>query len=60
MKSLTKLDMVQVAGVAGSILTVAATLLSTYASEKKLDQTINEKFAAEVAKQLGNINSIEG
>ena len=53
------LDLVQVAGLAGSVLTIAATLLTNYAGEKKLDKTIEEKVAEALAKQLGNMNSNE-
>ena len=37
--------MVQVASLAGSVLTVAATLLTGYANDKKLDSKIEEKVA---------------
>ena len=46
------MDLVQVAGLAGSVLTIAATLLTNYAGEKKLDKTIEEKVAEALAKQL--------
>ena len=42
------LDLVQVAGLAGSVLTIAATLLTNYAGEKKLDKTIEEKVERKV------------
>lgn len=53
------LDLVQVASLAGSVLTIAATLVTNYAGEKKLDKTIEEKVAEALAKQLGNIKSNE-
>ena len=53
MKNL-KLDLVQVASLAGSVLTIGATLLTGYANEKKLDKTIDEKVAKAIAEQLGN------
>lgn len=59
MKTLKNLDMVQVASLAGSVLTVAATLLTGYANEKKLDSKIEEKVAEALAKQLTG-NNIEG
>ena len=52
-------DLVQVAGLAGSILTITATLLTNYAGEMKLDKTIEEKVAEALAKQLSNMNSNE-
>ena len=45
--------MVQVASLAGSVLTVAATLLTGYANDKKLDSKIEEK----VAEALANIDA---
>jgi hypothetical protein len=59
MKTLKNLDMVQVASLAGSVLTVAATLLTGYANDKKLDSKIEEKVAEALAKQLAE-NKIEG
>ena len=53
------LDLVQVAGLAGSVLTIAATLLTNYAGEKNLDKTIEEKVAEALAKQLSDMNSNE-
>ena len=50
------LDLVQVASLAGSVLTIAATLVTNYAGEKKLDKTIEEKVAEAPAKQLSNMN----
>ena len=59
MKTLKNLDMVQVASLAGSVLTVAATLLTGYANDKKLDSKIEEKVAEALVKQLAE-NKIEG
>ena len=58
MKNL-KIDLVQVASLAGSVLTLGATLLTGYANEKKLDKTIDEKVAKAIAEQLANINKEE-
>ena len=61
MKTLKNLDMVQVASLAGSVLTVAATLLTGYANDKKLDSKIEEKVAEEkpVAKKTDAISVIQ-
>ena len=59
MKTLKNLDIVPVASIAGSVLTVAATLLTGYANDKKLDSKIEEKVAEALAKQLAE-NKIEG
>lgn len=59
MKTLKDIDMVQVASLAGSVLTIAATLLTGYANDKKLDSKIEEKVAEALAKQLTD-NKIEG
>lgn len=48
------LDVVQIANLAGTVLTVAATLITSFANDKKLDKTIEEKVAEALAKQLGN------
>ena len=53
------MDLTQIAGLAGSLLTIAATLLTNYAGEKKLDKTIEEKVAEALAKQLSDMNSNE-
>lgn len=53
------LDVVQIANLAGTILTVAATLITGFANDKKLDKTIEEKVAEALAKQLGNGSSNE-
>ena len=53
------MDLTQIAGLAGSILTIAATLLTGYANEQKMDKIIDEKVAEALAKQLGNMNSYE-
>lgn len=53
------IDLVQVAGLAGSVLTIAATLLTGYANEQKLDKTIDKKVAEALAKQLENNPSQE-
>lgn len=51
------LDVVQIANLAGTVLTVAATLITSFANDKKLDKTIEEKVAEALAKQLGNGSS---
>ena len=48
------IDLVQVAGLAGSVLTIAATLLTGYANEQKLDKKIEDKVSEILAKQLNN------
>ena len=53
------LDVVQIANLAGTVLTVAATLITNFANDKKLDKTIEEKVAEALAKQLGNGSSNE-
>lgn len=53
------LDVVQIANLAGTVLTVAATLITSFANDKKLDKTIDEKVAEALAKQLGNMKSNE-
>ena len=53
------LDVVQIANLAGTVLTVAATLITSFANDKKLDKTIEEKVAEALAKQLSNMNSNE-
>ena len=59
MKTFKNIDVVQLAGLAGSVLAIAATMLSGYANEKKLDAKINEKVAEAIAKQFGNTTSNE-
>ena len=59
MKTLKNIDMVQLATIAGSVLTIAGTMLSGYASGKKLDATIDEKVAEAIAKHLANSTSNE-
>ena len=49
------MDLTQIAGLAGSLLTIAATLLTGYANEQKMDKVIDEKVAEALAKQLGNM-----
>lgn len=53
------IDLVQVAGIAGSLLTVAASLLTSYANDKKMDETIEKKVSEILAKQLNNNSSGE-
>lgn len=43
MKILEKVDAIKIIGIAGTVLGMAATLLSGYASEKNMEKTINEK-----------------
>lgn len=50
------IDWVTLAGVAGSMLTVAASLLTSYSNDKKMDATIEKKVAEELAKQLASKN----
>ena len=53
------MDLTQITGLAGSLLTIAATLLTGYANEQKMDKVIDEKVAEALAKQLGNMKSNE-
>ena len=53
------IDFVQVASIAGSLLTVAATLLTSYANDKKMDETIEKKVSEILTKQLNNNSSGE-
>ena len=53
------IDFVQVASIAGSLLTVAASLLTSYANDKKMDETIEKKVSEILAKQLNNNSSGE-
>ena len=48
------IDIVKIASLAGSLLTVAATLLTGFANDRKLDDTVNKKVAEALAKQLEN------
>ena len=59
MKTFKNVDAIQLATLAGSVLTLAGTLLSGYASGKKLDATIDEKVAEAIAKHLANSTSNE-
>ena len=59
MKTFKNVDVIQLAGLAGSVLTIAATMLTGFANEKKLDAKIDEKVAEAIAKQLGNTHSNE-
>lgn len=47
MKEVTrmKIDWLKVAGIGGSVLGIAATIISEYASDKKLDNKVAEKVA---------------
>ena len=53
------LDVVQIANLAGTVLTVVASLITSFANDKKLDNTIEEKVAEALSKQLGNSKSNE-
>lgn len=46
------IDWIQIASIAGSMMTVAATLLNNYANDKKMDAVINEKVAEALSKHL--------
>lgn len=51
-----KVDTVQVIGLLGSAFAVAGTMLTSYASEKKLDATIDEKVTKAIAEKLASLN----
>ena len=53
------IDVTQMVSLAGTILTVAATLLTNNANDRKMEETIEKKVAEALAKQLGNMNSNE-
>lgn len=53
------LDMVQVMSLAGSVLTLAAGILTSKANEHKLNQKIDERVAEALAKQLTDSQSNE-
>lgn len=52
MKNSKNIDLVQVAGIAGSILTVAATLLSNYSKEARMNKEIEEKVSKIIEVEL--------
>lgn len=58
MKNL-KIDTVQVIGLLGGAFALAGTALTSYANDKKMDNTINEKVAKAIAEQLANLNQGE-
>lgn len=43
MKNLKNMDLVQLAGIAGSVLSIAATILSNYSKDAKMDKEIEDK-----------------
>lgn len=47
-------DLVQVATIAGSLLTLVGGVLTANANEKQLDRKIEEKVAEALAKQVNN------
>ena len=53
------LDVTQMVSLAGTILTVAATLINNNANDRKMEETIEKKVAEALAKQLGNNSSGE-
>lgn len=53
------IDIVKLASIAGSVLTVAASLITGFANDRKMDDTVNKKVAEALAKQLGNTSSNE-
>lgn len=54
-----KVDTVQVVGLLGSALAVAASMLTNYSNDKKLEEVIDKKVAEAIAKQLAAMNSQE-
>ena len=54
-----KVDTVQVVGLLGSALAVAASMLTNYSNDKKLEEFIDKKVAEAIAKQLAAMNSQE-
>ena len=53
------IDVTQMVSLAGTILTVAATLITNNANDRKMEETIEKKVAEALAKQLGNNSSGE-
>lgn len=46
-----KVDAIKIVGVAGAALGIAATLLSNWSSDKKMDATISEKINEALKKE---------
>ena len=51
-----KIDNVQEIGLLGGAVAVVGSMLTKYASDKKLDEVVNEKVAKAIAEQLANLN----
>lgn len=49
-----KIDIVKVMSIGGTILGIAGTLISGYASNKEMARTVEEKVAEALAKQVKN------
>lgn len=49
-----KVDIVKVMSIGGTILGIAGTLISGYASNKEMARTVEEKVAEALAKQVKN------
>lgn len=54
-----KVDTVQIIALAGSALAVTASMLTNYANDKKMDETIERKVAEAIARQLAAMNQNE-
>nr|DAJ97389.1 MAG TPA: YtxH-like protein [Herelleviridae sp.] len=52
-----KFDAAKVVGIAGTVLGVAATLISNYSDKKELDAKVEEKVAKALAEQIKNKES---
>lgn len=51
-----KTKMVQIAGLAGTVLSVGATLLSNWSEEQKLDKKVEDKVSEILANKLSELN----
>lgn len=49
---ISKEQIVTIAGIAGTVLSVGATLLTSWSSEQKTNEVIDKKVAEALAKQL--------
>lgn len=50
-----KTKVIQIAGIAGTVLSVGATLLSSWTEEQKLNQKVEEKVSEVLAKKLSEL-----